>query len=105
MISTLPSRSSVSRSSVQRDLPPEARVCRLVDLSMSPRLVWLGRVVVGREGGRRFVKRETWARARAEERVPMRRVLWVEGWGVAGVVMAGGGGGAAIVCGRWGIFR
>ena len=77
-------------------------MCRFVDLSMSPRLVWEGRVVVGREGGRRAVKRETWARARAEERVPMRRVWGVGGVGVVVVVVVEGGGGAAIVCASWG---
>ena len=77
-------------------------MCREVDLSMSPREVWEGRVRVGREGGRRAAKRETWARARAEERVPMRRVGWVGGVGGVGVVVVGGGGGAAIVWENWG---
>lgn len=84
MTSTRPASSSASRSSVQRDLPPEeeARAARAVVLLVSPREVAMGWVVVGvggREGWvwRRVVKRSTWARARAEERVEMRRVCWV----------------------------
>ena len=110
-MSTVWERSSVSRDSVQRDFPEEARVCREVVLLVSPREVERARVVVGmvergvvdgvwvegvdcgfdgslseEEGSvpekwmdeveveRREVKRETWARARVEERVPMRRV-------------------------------
>ena len=102
-MSTVWERSSVSRDSVQRDFPVEARVCREVVLLVSPREVERARVVVGmvergvvdcgfdgslseEEGSvlekwmdeveveRREVKRETWARARVEERVPMRRV-------------------------------
>lgn len=52
-------------------------MCRSVVLLTSPREVLEGWVVVGIEGevvARRVVKRETWARARAEERVPIRRV-------------------------------
>ena len=55
---------------------------REVDWSVSPREVWVGRMAVVREGVwavRRVVKRWHWVRARAEERVPMRRVRWVEG--------------------------
>lgn len=77
MTSTLSSPSSSSRSSVQRDLPVEASVCRSVTLLVSPREVCVGCVLVRRAGCwacRTVVKRETWARARAEERVPMRRV-------------------------------
>jgi len=67
-------------------------VCRAVVLLVSPREVWVGCVVWAVVGGRRAVKRCTWARARAEERVPMRRVRGVVDWGGALVV----GGGAAI---------
>ena len=56
-------------------------------LLVSPKEVEVGCVVVGRvecEAPRRSVKRVTWARARVEERVPMRRVCGVEvegsGW-------------------------
>lgn len=83
MTSSLFSRSSVSRSSVQRDLPVAASEWRFVTLLVSPREVERGWVVVGRVGWvvrRWVVKRWTWARARAEERVPMRRV-----WGGVGV--------------------
>lgn len=57
---------------------------------MSPKDVDVACVVVDRVGWevlRRLVKSVTWARARAEERVPMRRVRGVEaeldtrGWG------------------------
>lgn len=61
-----------------------------------------GEGACGEGGGRRAAKRETWARARAEERVPMRRVGWVGGVGGVGVVVVGGGGGAAIVWENWG---
>lgn len=61
-------------------------------LFVSPKDVEVGCVVVDRFGWealRRSVKSVTWARARAEERVPMRRVRVVEveaevdmrGWG------------------------
>lgn len=60
----------------------EARVCRSVVLFVSPKEVVIGWVVVGvlemlGEGWdcKREVKIETWARARAEERVDMRSVL------------------------------
>lgn len=60
---------------------------RSVDLFVSPRDVDVGCVVVERVGWevrRRSVKSATCARARAEERVPMRRVRGVEvgdaGW-------------------------
>lgn len=77
----------------------------------------VGWVVVWRVGWvweRRVVKRETWARARAEERVPIRRVggvLGSEGGGFAegawdceggGLEVASVGGGCAdIFGGRW----
>ena len=55
-----------------------------VILLVSPGFVARGWVEVGRCGGRSEVKRETWARARAEARVEMRRVRWV-GWFEDGV--------------------
>ena len=82
-------------------------MCREVDLSVSPREVCVGRMAVVREGFplvRRVAKRWHWARARAEERVPMRTVRWVEG--VEGVEEGGldieedaveGGGAAAVL--------
>lgn len=91
MTSTRPCRSSFSRSSVHRDFPVEARACRFVVLFVSPREVEVGYVVVERVGWdvwRKLVKRVTWARARAEERVPMRRG---GGCGVEGERLAGGG--------------
>lgn len=51
-------------------------MCSAVVLLVSPSWVEKGWVDVAVEEGRRAVKRETWARARAEERVPMRRVRW-----------------------------
>lgn len=80
MMSTLFSPSSSSRSSVHSDLPVEASVWRSVILLVSPRFVWEGWVEVVRVlwvVWRREVKRSTWARARAEERVPIRRVRGV----------------------------
>lgn len=73
------------------------QVCGFIDV---PEVGVGGEGGCGEGGGRRAVKRETWARARAEERVPMRRVrgLLV----VVVVSVSGGGGGAAIVCASWG---
>lgn len=106
MQSISPLSSDASRSCVQSDFPDCASVCRLVSLSASPACVEVLWVVVRRVGvvcERRVVKRETCARARAEARVPMRRVGGVEGvwvWEV-GKVGAVVGGGVAI--GWWGV--
>lgn len=56
-------------------------MCRFVILFVSPKDVDVGCVVVDRVGWevlRRSVKSVTCARARAEERVPMRRVRGME---------------------------
>lgn len=76
MQSISPLSSSTSISSVHSDFPACASVCRSVVLSLSP-ATEMGIVCVGRDGWRaerREVKMVTWARARAEARVPMRRV-------------------------------
>jgi len=133
-------RRRASRSSVQRDFPEVvARVAREVVLLTSPREVERGMVSVGiwergvggwlwgfgvggvrvwGEVERRVVKRETWARARAEERVEMRRVgfggvegfvgfevggcveVWKRGLGGSGGLFMLVEGGAAIVFGE-----
>lgn len=89
MQSISPLSNEASRSCVQSDFPVWARVCRFVSLSTSPACVEVLCVVVLRVGEvreRRVVKRFTWARARAEARVPMRRVRGLEwGWGIGAV--------------------
>lgn len=71
-------------------------------LFTSPREVEVGKVVVGRVGcvvWRWVVKRVTWARARAEERVPMRRVGGGVVVGLVGGELRGVGEGGEELCG------
>lgn len=66
-------------------------MCKGVDLLVSPREVWIGWIEVRVEDmagegwvERRVVKRCVCARARAEERVEIRRVRWGEEGDVSG---------------------
>ena len=106
MQSISPRSSEASRSCVQSDFPDCASVCRFVSLSASPACVDVLCVEVRSVGvvcERRVVKRETWARARAEARVPMRRVGGVEGGWLVGKGDAVVGGGGEVAIGWWGV--
>lgn len=87
MQSSSPASRLASRSCVQSDFPDCASVCRSVVLSASPTWVAVLWVLVLRSGEvceRRVVKMRTCARARAEARVPMRRVRLGAGTGLGG---------------------
>lgn len=79
MQSSSPASKRASSSCVQRDFPPGvfvARACSGVVWLWSPAVVigWMDVETVGAVRARRDLKSSVWARARAEARVPIRRV-------------------------------